>query len=271
MTTDPNTWQSLHDHRLAALIEVVTAAGQHTLTHFRQSGLKVDSKQDDSPVTIADRETEQLVRKMLASRFPNDTLQGEEYAEQTGDSQYRWVVDPIDGTKSFVCGVPLYSTLLAVEHHGTPIGGAIFIPALGELVVAAAGHGCWYRADSDAAWSKASVSSTSDLSKAVFVVSQVDSFAAVDATSAYERLEREAWVTRSWGDGYGYLLVATGRADLMVDPICNPWDVAPMLPILAEAGGRFSDWTGDATVRGGNGAGTNGHLHDAVLSRLKSE
>ncbi|TWT83166.1 Histidinol-phosphatase [Planctomycetes bacterium CA13] len=269
MTSNPDQWQPLHEGRLSAMTEVARAAGEHTLKYYRTDGLKVDAKKDDSPVTIADREAEQLVRKMLAERFPEDTLQGEEFAEQTGSSPYRWVVDPIDGTKSFVCGVPLYSTLLAVEHEGIPIAGVIFIPALGEMIVGGAGQGSWYKTSLDSAWKKASVSSTSDLSKAVFVVSQVDSFAKMDSVKAYLQLEKEAWVTRSWGDGYGYLMVATGRADLMVDPICNPWDVAPMKPILEQAGGQFTDWNGEATVRGGNGVGTNGRLHDAVLSHLK--
>ncbi|GAA5506468.1 histidinol-phosphatase [Novipirellula caenicola] len=268
MTSKPDDWQSMHDGRLSAMIEVAQAAGRHTLKYFGTRELVVDAKKDDSPVTVADREAEQLVRKLLGERFPEDTLQGEEFAEKTGTSAYRWVVDPIDGTKSFVCGVPLYSTLLAVECDGEVIGGAIFIPALDEIIVAGVGQGSWHRKTSDAQWTQATVSSKTDLSTAVFVTSEVGSFAKRGSQNAYAQLERDAWVTRSWGDGYGYLLVATGRADLMVDPICNAWDVAAIMPVIQEAGGKFTDWKGNSTVRGGDGVGTNGHLHAAVLERL---
>ncbi|MGB7346383.1 MAG: histidinol-phosphatase [Pirellulaceae bacterium] len=264
----PNDWQSLHEGRLSAMIEVAQAAGAHTLKYFRSSELVVDAKKDDSPVTIADRESEQLVRTMLAERFPHDTLQGEEFEEQVGSSSYRWIVDPIDGTKSFVCGVPLYSTLLALECDGNPLGGVIFIPAMGEMVSAVLEQGCWYRNGNDAPWQTAKVSDKTEISEAVFVTSQVDSFDQRGAGDAYKRLESDAWVTRSWGDGYGYLLVATGRADMMIDPICNAWDVAAIYPVIEEAGGIFTDWKGTKTVRGGDGIGTNGHLHQAVLDRL---
>jgi histidinol phosphatase-like enzyme (inositol monophosphatase family) len=271
--TNPDQWHTLEDGRLTALLEIARSAGDHTLRYFGDQSLTVDAKSDDSPVTVADREAEQLVRKRIAEAFPDDTVQGEEFAETSGDSQYRWVVDPIDGTKSFVCGVPLYSTLLALEKAGQPIGGVIFIPALGEWVVAAVGHGCWHqgrRADGGAtAWRRANVSQRHSLDQAVFLSSQVDSFDGRGAAKAYKTLEEQCWITRTWGDGYGYLLVATGRADVMIDPVCNAWDVAAILPVVTEAGGRFTDWTGAATVRGGDGVGTNGHLHEAVLKALR--
>lgn len=251
------------------MIDVAQAAGRHTLRYFRSETLVVDAKSDDSPVTVADREAEQLVRKLLAEKFPSDTLQGEEFAEQTGTSRYRWVVDPIDGTKSFVCGVPLYSTLLALELDGQPLGGVIFIPALDEIIVAAMGQGSWYRCGDQSAWKQSLVSTKTNISEAVFVTSQVDSFDARDAADAYKRIEKSVWLSRSWGDGYGYLMVATGRAEIMIDPICNAWDVAAILPIIVEAGGTFTDWKGSASTRGGDGLGTNGKLHEAVLALLR--
>ncbi len=268
MGNGPSSWGSHHQGRLSALLEVCVAAGRHTLNHFRRHGLTIDTKSDQSPVTVADREAEQLVRKLLLERYPDDTLQGEEFAEKQGISPYRWVVDPIDGTKSFVCGVPLYSTLLALELDGQPLAGAIYIPALGEMAVAAIDHGCWYRDSDSGDWTRASVSSKSRLDEAVFVTSQVDSFDARDAADAYKRLEQAAWLTRSWGDGYGYLMVATGRADIMVDPVCNAWDVAAILPVVVEAGGTFTDWKGNPTSRGGDGVGTNGKLHAGTLELL---
>ena len=269
MRTGPFSWGPLHEGRLSALVEVCASAGGHTLTHFRRHGLTIDTKSDQSPVTVADRETEQLVRKLLSKRFPDDTLQGEEYDERRGTSPYRWVVDPIDGTKSFVCGVPLYSTLLALELEGEPVAGAIYIPALGEMVVAARGEGCWYRGTDQDDWARTAVSGKTELAEAVFLTSQVDSFDARGAGEAYKQLEQAAWLTRSWGDGYGYLMVATGRADIMVDPVCNAWDVAAILPVVVEAGGRFTDWRGNPTCRGGDGVGTNGILHEATLELLR--
>jgi histidinol phosphatase-like enzyme (inositol monophosphatase family) len=268
MSNGPKNWQALHEGRLVAMIEVAQAAGRHTLKYFRSDELVIDAKSDDSPVTVADREAEQLVRKLIAEKFPEDTLQGEEFAEQTGTSRYRWVVDPIDGTKSFVCGVPLYSTLLAIELDGQPLGGVIFIPALDEIIVAAMGQGSWYRCGDASPWKRTAVSTKTDISQAVFVTSQVDTFDARGAADAYKRLEKAAWITRSWGDGYGYLMVATGRADIMIDPECNAWDVAAILPVVVEAGGEFTDWQGNATTRGGDGVGSNGKLHDSVLSYL---
>jgi histidinol-phosphatase len=267
MSNGPDDWQSLHDQRLAAMIEIARAAGEHTLRYFRSDSLVIDAKSDDSPVTVADREAEQLVRQLIAERFPADTVQGEEFAEKAGTSRYRWVVDPIDGTKSFVCGVPLYSTLLAVECDGAPLGGVIFIPALDEIIAAASGQGSWHRLGSEN-WTRASVSAKTNLGDAVFVTSQVDTFAQRGADDAYRRLEKSAWLTRSWGDGYGYLMVATGRAEIMIDPVCNAWDVAAIMPVVVEAGGRFTDWKGIDTTRGGDGVGTNGKLHRAVLDML---
>ncbi len=252
----------------SAMIDIARAAGEHTLKYFRSDSLAVDAKKDDSPVTVADREAEQLARKLINQQFPSDAVQGEEFADQAGTSQYRWVVDPIDGTKSFVCGVPLYSTLLALELDEQPLAGVIFIPALDETVVAVTGQGAWTRRCAED-WRRASVSAKTKFAEAIFLTSQVDTFDQRNATEAYKRIESAAWLTRSWGDGYGYLLVATGRADIMIDPVCNPWDVAAILPIIVEAGGTFTDWRGNPTARGGDGVGTNGKLHAEVLAKLK--
>ena len=266
---DPLSIGASHEGRLVALIETCMAAGHHTLTYFCREDVNVEAKSDDSPVTIADREAEELARQLLHDQFVNDTIQGEEFSEQSGDSAYRWIIDPIDGTKSFVCGVPLYSSLLALEKDGEPIAGAIYLPATGEMVFAANGFGCWYRRSDHKPWGKANVSDKNEIKQAVFVTSQTDLFRQAGAGKALQELEDSCWVSRSWGDGYGYLMVATGRADIMVDAICNAWDVAAMIPILREAGGSFTDWDGKTTPRGGNGIGTNGKLHEAVLSILR--
>ena len=257
-----------HDGRVMKMIEICVLSGHHTLKYFRKPHVQVEAKSDDSPVTIADREAEQLARQHLGNEFPNDAVHGEEFPEKTGTSDYCWIIDPIDGTKSFVCGVPLYSTLIALEKNGVPIAGAIYIPATGEMVFAAEGRGCWYRETDQYPWTPSRVSSKQDLKESVFLTSQADLFRERNAGEAFQLLEDTCWVSRSWGDGYGYLMVATGRAEVMIDAICNPWDVAAMIPILKEAGGSFTDWNGETTPSGGNGVGSNGKVHDATLSIL---
>lgn len=268
MAMSPESWGTVHDGRLTAMIETAIAAGELTLTYYRTDDLVVESKADDSPVTIADKSAEQLVRKRIGDLFSDDTVQGEEFADAMGASRYRWIVDPIDGTKSFVCGVPLYSTLLALLIDDKPFAGIIHIPALGETICAAVGMGCWYRDSHNAKWTQTHVSQKSEIASAVLLTSQRDLFARRGAEETFTSLEKAAWVTRTWGDGYGYLLVATGRAEIMVDPLCNPWDVAAMGPIISEAGGRFSDWKGVDSCTSGEGVATNGKLHDEVLRAL---
>lgn len=267
----PDNWDELHGGRLQQLVPIAEAAGRSTLAYFGNSELSVESKADASPVTAADRHAEQLVRKKVLESFPQDEVLGEEFAVHVGTTGYRWIVDPIDGTKSFVAGVPLYSTLLALEFNDQPIGGVIFIPALQECVAAAKGMGAWHRKAGGEDWFKAEVSQRKKLSEAIFVTSQVDSFDKIDAQEIYQAIQRQAWITRTWGDGYGYLLVATGRADIMIDPVVNTWDIAAIRPILEEAGGRFSDWSGTPTTRGENAVGTNRKLHKEVMAILTRE
>ena len=268
----PAAWETggeeNHEGRLAVMLQVATAAGEVTLQHFRSADLRVEAKSDDSPVTVADRAAEQWARQRIAELYPDDTVQGEEFSEATGTSRYRWIIDPIDGTKSFICGVPLYSTLVALELDGEPIAGVIQIPALGETVAAATGRGAWYRRSPQSDWEPARVSEKTELGEAVLLTSQIDLFTERGAGDRFAQLQQRCWVTRTWGDGYGYLLVATGRAEVMVDACCNAWDVAAMLPILTEAGGRFTAWDGTGNCRGGDGVGSNGRVHAQVLSIL---
>lgn len=252
--------------RLICAIELAQLAGQSTLEHF-QSGVVVELKGDRSPVTIADKSAEKLIRSELASRYPDDAILGEEFGEQAGSSEYQWIVDPIDGTKSFISGVPLYSTLVGVVSGRKCIAGVIYVPALDEIVFAARGLGTWHSArGSDVTRCKVS---SKTLEEGLFVVSQVDSFGQRGAGDSYRAIEKAAYISRSWGDGYGYMLVATGRAELMVDPIANPWDLAAVQPVVEEAGGAFTSWDGEPTVFGGDGVGSNGKVHQQSLEMLK--
>jgi histidinol phosphatase-like enzyme (inositol monophosphatase family) len=277
----PAYWLGQHEGRLQTLLAGADLAAAVTLRYFGESGIAVEAKADASPVTIADRTAEWEFRQFIEQVFPNDGVLGEEHGERIGTSGYRWVIDPIDGTKSFVAGVPLYSTLLALEYDGEPVAGGIWIPALGEAVVASAGLGCWHRRGRSAAsepsdaqwrraqWCRAAVTEKSQLEQAIFVTTAVDSYEEVGAMGAFADLQRAAWFTRTWGDGYGYLLVATGRADVMVDPIVNPWDIAAIKPVIEEAGGRFTNWEGVATAKSRNAIGSNGRIHDRILAMLR--
>ena len=254
--------------RIDFAMELAQIASQVTLGFFRTKAYQVERKSDRSPVTAADKEAERAVREAISKGYPQDGLLGEEFGSLAGQNDFEWIIDPIDGTKSFISGVPLYSTLVGLTYQGRPLIGVIAIPALGELVMGAIGCGAWYGQDSEA-MQRCRVSSVESLSDGLFLTSQVDNFNRRGAQDAYQALEESAYVSRSWGDGYGYLLVATGRGELMVDPIVNPWDVAAVAPVITEAGGKFTSWAGQVDLRAGHCFASNGLIHDDVLRVLK--
>lgn len=250
---------------MSSLIDTLTdlarRAGHVTLGYFQMDNLTIETKSDDSPVTVADLETEQFIRKEIARLFPDDVVIGEEFGEGAGaQGARRWIVDPIDGTKSFTHGVPLYGVMIGVEDNGHMIAGAVNIPALGDLVVAERGKGCLWNGK------HAHVSPTTRVQDALVLTTDIRNNYKHGHGPAWDRISDAARIVRTWGDCYGHLLVATGRADVMMDPIMNPWDCAALLPILEEAGGTFTDYDGKATVYGGCAISTNGKLKDEVLS-----
>jgi histidinol-phosphatase len=253
--------------RLQLAMDAAREAGRITLEYFNHDGLEVERKDDNSPVTIADRRAEEYLRRRIAEAFPDDAIHGEEFSDKPGASGFRWLLDPIDGTKSFIYGVPLYTTLVAVEHEDESVLGVIELPALNERLYAATGQGAWHVVG-DQPPRPARVSSCPRLADGLFVTSAVATYDRIGRRDAYDRLQAAASVTRSWGDGYGYYLVATGRALVMVDPMMNLWDAGPLLPILQEAGGTFTDWNGNPTTRGGCGVATNGEVLDEVMGLL---
>jgi histidinol phosphatase-like enzyme (inositol monophosphatase family) len=256
--------------RLEFAVEVGREAGRITLEYFRREDLQVERKSDDSPVTLGDRRAEEHLRRRIAERFPADGILGEEFPEQPGSNGYRWILDPIDGTKSFIHGVPLYGTLIGVEFEGRSVAGVDFIPATDECVYAAEGQGAWYVAGGRPP-RPARVSSVKRLSEGLFLTSEVSNFTSVGRRDAFDRLDRAARLTRTWGDCFGYLLVATGRAEAMVDPLMNLWDAAALQPILQEAGGSFTDWQGRPTIYSGQGIATNGLVLEEVLGLLEEQ
>lgn len=260
--------------RIAFGLRLAAEASRVTLQYFRTDSFRVERKNDRSPVTLADKQAEETVRKLVESHYPDDAILGEEFGGIAGTTPFEWIIDPIDGTKSFISGVPLYSTLVGLTYRSRPVLGVISIPALGELVLGAQGFGSWYGMTSHEnrdrpILKRTRVNQVDDLADGLFLTSQVDNFDRRGAQSAYRNLQSMAYVSRSWGDGYGYLLVATGRAELMVDPIVNPWDVAAVAPVITEAGGKFTSWAGIEDIRAGHCLASNGKVHEIAIRELK--
>jgi histidinol phosphatase-like enzyme (inositol monophosphatase family) len=244
-------------------VALARGAGDLTLKYFRRQP-ETSTKSDGSYVTIADREAEAYLRRQIAERFPDDGVLGEEEGEREGRSGRRWILDPIDGTFAFVHGVPFYGVLIALEIDGEPSVGVVNVPALDEVVAAAQGCGCFLNG------APARVSTVARLEDALLLSTNFNICANYGFGRAAELLQARAKTSRTWGDCYGYVLVATGRAEVMLDPVMNLWDCAPLLPIMEEAGGTFTDWHGERTINGGNSIATNGLLFEEVMTVVKS-
>jgi len=232
--------------------------------YFRSPGLAVDVKDDATPVTDADRGAEELLRAKILARFPDHGILAEEFGSERLDAEWVWVLDPIDGTKSFVSGVPLFGTLIGLLHHGEPVLGAIHQPILNELVI---GDGRTTTLNGR----PVRVRPTGRLADAVLLASDLGTAARHQSAAGWDRLvDRVRWV-RTWGDCYGYLLVATGTADVMTDPIMAPWDLLPLIPVLRGAGGIITDWQGNDPVRGSSIVAANPMLHPQVIELLRAD
>ncbi len=233
-------------------------AGQFVLGHFH-TGVEVDRKEDGSPVTIADRGAEELLRRLIGKRFPNHAVMGEELGTSESDSGHRWVVDPIDGTQSFIRGVPLFGVLVGLEIEGEMVVGACYFPALEDMLAAARGEGCQWNGR------EARVSSVDSLGEALVSLTEPGSLDTAHR-AFWEKLKAKAKTIRGYCDCYGHALVATGRCEVMLDPVMHPWDCGALLPIVEEAGGSFTDWSGRKGIYGGSAVSTNGSLFDEVMA-----
>lgn len=240
-------------------LEAAWQAGRSTLGLF-QTGTAVELKADRTPVTEADRAAERLLRGLIERAWPDDGIIGEEYGSSEGRSGRTWIIDPIDGTKSFIHGVPIYGCLLALAEAGRALVGVAHFPALNEMVYAARGLGCFWNGR------RAQVSAVAELAEATLLMSEVAGYGANQA--AFEALVAGTRVQRTWGDSYGYALVATGRAELMVDPGMHIWDNGPFDVIMAEAGGTFTGWDGREGLSVRDAIGTNGALFAPVMSLI---
>ncbi|MBN2732053.1 MAG: inositol monophosphatase family protein [Balneolaceae bacterium] len=250
----------LKKHHQAA-IEIACIGGKHTLNYF-QKEFKVERKDDTSPVTIADRETESIMREEIKKRFPDHGILGEEHGGHNPESEVQWILDPIDGTKSFIHGVPFYTTLIGILYKDEPVSGVIYAPALDELCEAAKGKGA--RLNGEACM----VRRCSSLNEASFLTTDVTTAREFNLDASMQKLIKKTRLHRTWGDAYGHMMVATGRADLMFDPVLNIWDAAPLLTVMREAGGIFCDINGNETIQTGNGISCSRELIGEVLEQF---
>ena len=247
---------------------------EENILKFYQNDVGVEWKADKTPVTIADKGTEELARKFWAKETPGFGVIGEEFGIESPDAEYQWVIDPIDGTKSFIHGVPLFGTLIALWHKNVPIASVIRLPALKSAVWAVNGGGAFLDGR------KVRASKVSQLSDALVLSGTVNTMEDKGFGEGFTKLRRGARLHRGWGDCYGYYLVAAGRAEIMVDPVVSLWDIAPFPLLMKEAGGKFSTIDGKMELFDANGKPTapiyegftsvasNGLLHNIALETL---
>ena len=248
----------------AFLIELAEKSGDFIRPLYASPTLSVEFKADESPVTAADKGAEQLLRSLIAKKFPAHGVIGEEFGNDRPDAEFVWVLDPIDGTKSFITGVPLFGTLIALMHNGQPVLSAIHQPILRQLML---GDNTTATLNGRAV----RVRPTSRIEEATFLTSDPLNPAKYQNGAAYEKLTQRTRLVRTWGDCYGYLLVAAGFADIMCDPIMNAWDIQALIPVIRGAGGIITDWQGRDPVKAESIVAANATLHPLVIAALNDK
>lgn len=245
--------------RLQFAIQAAYEAGRATLSEFgKRAG--VERKLDDTPVTQADRRAERMLREAIAQAYPGEAILGEEEGA-SGSGSHRWVIDPIDGTKSFIAGVPLYATLLSLEVDGRAMLGVCYFPALDEMAYAERGEGAYLNGR------RCQVSSVGSVDEAIICCGSPNAFARTGRAEPWLRIAQRAVATRTWGDAYGHVCVACGRVEAMIDPAVAPWDVSAVRLIVEEAGGRCTDLDGQGAPD--QLLSSNGVLHEALVAALR--
>ena len=252
------------DRVLDFALSAARQAGDLTLKHFR-TDVVVERKLDRTPVTVADRGAEELLRGLIEKAWPDHGVLGEEFGERPGRVPARWILDPIDGTYSFICGVPLYSVLIGFEWDGAVVAGVLHLPALRETLWASRGGGAFWNDR------PARVSGVRELADARLVTTGTKNLYQRGRGTAFERLRESCYADRAWSDAYAYALIATGRAEIAIDPVMSIWDTAALLPIVTEAGGTFTDWSGRTTHTAPESVATNGALFDATMSIIRGK
>jgi histidinol-phosphatase len=255
------------DLRLAHVL--ADSVDDQTMSRFKAQDLQVETKPDLTPVTDADKAAEEAIRGQLSRSRPRDAVLGEEFGS-TGHGSRRWIIDPIDGTKNFVRGVPVWATLIALVDEGEPVVGVVSAPALGKRWWAAKGMGA-YMGRSLAAATRLRVSNVANLSDASLSYSSLGGWKERGNLDNFLGLTEDVWRTRAFGDFWSYCMVAEGAVDIACEPELNLYDMAALVPIVVEAGGRFTSLEGEDGPFGGNALATNSILHSEVLRRLNPD
>jgi histidinol phosphatase-like enzyme (inositol monophosphatase family) len=235
-------------------------SGQIIRKYYR-TPITVETKSDASPVTVADKAVEERMRELIMKEFPEHGIVGEEFSVYNSGAEYQWILDPIDGTKSFVCGVPLFGTLIALTKKNAPLIGLINQPILNECLIGDNGS-------TELNGNKIVVRPCHQLSSAILLSTDHLDFGKYRTQAGFEALIREVAYYRTWGDCYGYSLVAAGFADIMIDPVMNLWDLMALIPIIRGAGGRITDYRGEDPAKGDSIVATAGLIHDEVIKIL---
>ncbi len=249
-------------NELKLFCKELSVISSNIIKNYWRKEINIETKKDESPVTIADKKAEEVMRQMIMKEFPDHGILGEEFGEYNPDAEYKWVLDPIDGTKSFICGTVTFGTLIALTKNNRPIIGVINQPILNEFLIG--DNTSSYLNDK-----KVSVSNCDKIESSVLLTTDYLNIEKYQNKPAFDELMKKAKLFRMWGDCYGYYLVATGFAEIMIDPIMNPWDSLALIPIINGAGGKITDYQGNDPITGNSIVATNGKIHDEVIKILK--
>lgn len=262
MTTENRTAPAGTEARARLAGDMTARAGKHTWELFER-GVESETKADRTPVTVADRQAEEMLRAAIGKAFPGDGFLGEEYGEEPSRTGFRWIIDPIDATANFVRGIPIFGTLVGLEHEGDLVAGFVYVPALKQLYRAVRGQGA-FRDDR-----RIAVSDIGRFEDGLLIYSSLRFFDKAGVTGEFLDLERRFPRTRGFGDFFGFLIVADGSAEIMIDPVVSPWDVAALKPIVEEAGGVFTDWHGKPTIYGQGAVAANPAIHRQAMAVIR--
>ncbi len=250
------------------MTELAVKSGDFIRPFFADPSLAVELKADQTPVTEADRGAEELMRRMIRKKFPGHGIVGEEYGKENESAEFVWVLDPIDGTKAFAAACPLFGTLIALMHEGEPVLGAIHQPVLRQLLIGDGEASVLYSGEPGSRGRTVRIRACPRVEDATLLCSNLLSPGKYRNGRAFDALARRAKIVRTWGDCYGYLLVASGWADVMCDPIMSPWDIQALIPIIRGAGGLITDWHGGDPVKGDSLVAAGAELHPRVIAAL---
>jgi histidinol phosphatase-like enzyme (inositol monophosphatase family) len=246
------------------MTELAVKSGHFIRPYFGNPALEVELKADQTPVTMADRGAEKLMREMIHAKFPGHGIIGEEFGSENEEAEFVWVLDPVDGTKAFASASPLFGTLIALQHRGQPVLGAINQPVLHQLVI---GDGRTTTLNDR----PVRVRECARIEDATLLTGDLFSPGEYQDGPAFDGLLRRVKMARTWGDCYGYLLVATGWADAMLDPVMKPWDIQALVPVIRGAGGIVTDWQGRDPVKGDSLVAAGPAIHAQIIAALNGE